>query len=171
MKNAPLETKRLLFRRMTEDDWEEVAAMLQDERVMAAWEHAFTDDEVTEWIQKQERCYLEDKLGYLLAVEKATGRVVGQMGLHLCIVNQEQVVEVCYMLKHDCFGQGFAFEGAKALIAYAKHSLGVDSVYALIKYNNFPSIAVAERLGMKKIGSLMKVYRGKEMEHGIYVIS
>ena len=41
-----VESQRLGLRPMTEDDFDSLCVFLQDAEVMAAWEHAFSDDEV-----------------------------------------------------------------------------------------------------------------------------
>lgn len=52
-----IETKRCCVRPMTLADQEAIARILQDPIVMTAYEHAFSDDEVSEWINKQLRRY------------------------------------------------------------------------------------------------------------------
>ncbi|MFQ8599545.1 MAG: GNAT family N-acetyltransferase [Oscillospiraceae bacterium] len=40
-----LQTERLLLRRLTEDDWEDLCEILQDAETMYAYEHAFSERE------------------------------------------------------------------------------------------------------------------------------
>ena len=46
-----LETERLYLRKMTYDDLDSLRAILCDPEVMYAYEHAFDDDEVNEWLE------------------------------------------------------------------------------------------------------------------------
>ena len=48
-----LETRRLFLREMTENDWDDLCEILRDKDVMHAYEHAFSDKEVREWLDKQ----------------------------------------------------------------------------------------------------------------------
>ena len=48
-----LETRRLFLREMTENDWDDLCEILRDKDVMYAYEHAFSDKEVREWLDKQ----------------------------------------------------------------------------------------------------------------------
>ncbi len=48
-----LETERLLLRELTPEDFDAVAAMLRNPRVMRAWERTFSDDEIRSWIERQ----------------------------------------------------------------------------------------------------------------------
>ena len=50
-----IESKRLMLRKMTQDDFDAIAEMLRDAAVMYAWEHTFDDEGIREWIRRQ-RC-------------------------------------------------------------------------------------------------------------------
>ncbi|SDG58887.1 Acetyltransferase (GNAT) domain-containing protein [Desulfosporosinus hippei DSM 8344] len=90
------------------------------------------------------------------------------MGLHRCEFNQQSIFEVCYMLKHRYWHFGYALEGVRALTNYAFREISLPEVYAQIKTNNAPSIAVAESAGFEKKTTFIKHYNGKNMEHFLY---
>lgn len=48
-----LETKRLYLREMQQSDFLDLCEILQDKEVMYAYEGAFNDIEVQEWLDKQ----------------------------------------------------------------------------------------------------------------------
>lgn len=48
-----LETTRLYLREMGQSDYDSLCRMLQDEEVMYAHEHAFSDEEAHEWLDRQ----------------------------------------------------------------------------------------------------------------------
>ncbi len=48
-----LETERLYLRKMDQADLESLRKILQDEDTMYAYEGAFSDDEVQEWLDRQ----------------------------------------------------------------------------------------------------------------------
>ena len=48
-----LETERLYLREMNEDDFAALCKILQDEEAMYAYEGAFSDAEVQEWLDRQ----------------------------------------------------------------------------------------------------------------------
>ena len=54
-----LETERLRMREMTMADFGAICRIMQDAETMYAYEGAFTDGEVSEWIQRQESRYRE----------------------------------------------------------------------------------------------------------------
>lgn len=47
-----LETKRLILREINEHDFEDIREILQNSKVMYAYEHDFTDEDVHEWIDR-----------------------------------------------------------------------------------------------------------------------
>ena len=48
-----LSTERLYLREMEPSDFEALCAMLQDKEVMYAYEHAFSDEEAWDWLNRQ----------------------------------------------------------------------------------------------------------------------
>lgn len=62
-----IESKRLYIRKMNHNDFKEISKMLQDVEVMYAWEHAFSNEEVIEWIDKNIQRYEDDGYGYFVA--------------------------------------------------------------------------------------------------------
>ena len=164
-----LETDRLTLRKMNGRDYKEVRVMLADPEVMYAWEQVFTTKrEVMDWIIRQMRRYNKDLVGYFAAIDRETGEMVGQIGLMWNDIQGKRCLEVGYILKKSCWGNGYAAEGAKACIEYGLSLFGIDAVYATIRPENAPSIAVAERIGMTPVGEYNKKYNGKSMNHQIY---
>ena len=73
-----LETERLYLRKMDHGDIEALCEILQDEEVMYAYEHAFSDEEVRQWLEKQLTRYKNDGFGLWAVILKATGSMIGQ---------------------------------------------------------------------------------------------
>ena len=48
-----LETERLILREMDQEDFSDLAQMLQNPRVMVAYEHDFSDEDVQRWLDRQ----------------------------------------------------------------------------------------------------------------------
>jgi len=166
-----LETPRLILRRMGEQDFGELSAMLRDERVMWAWEVPFREEDVREWLDKVLALYERCGLGYFLAVEKADGCVVGQMGLLPCRVQERERHEIAYILRRDRWGKGYAREAAAALAQHAFQVLHLPDVIFEIRPQNLSSRRVAESLGAKITSSFVKHYRGVHMPHLIYELT
>lgn len=163
-----LETKRLWLRLMGQDDFPELCQILQDPDVMYAYEHAFSEEEVKQWLERQMRRYETDGFGLWAVIQKETGEMIGQAGLTLQDWDGAAVVEVGYLLKKDAWHQGYATEAAVACKEYAFDTLGCSQVYSMIRENKRASQRVAERNGMKPVGTLTKHYYGMDMPHIVY---
>lgn len=166
-----LETERVYLRQLTQADYEALSTLLQDEEVMYAYEHAFTPEEVQEWLDKQLKRYLEDGIGLWAIISKETGEFLGQAGLTWQETDQERELEVGYLLKKEYWHQGYATEAAKACKEYAFYVLGQNRVSAIIRENNLASQQVAQRLGMTPERQFVKHYYGMDMVHIIYSIT
>lgn len=164
-----LQTRRLTLRELVKEDVDALRPILQDPLVMYAWEHAFTDAEIRDWIETNRARYQTDGCGYWAAQEPETGRVAGMLGLLMEEVAGERRLGIGYLLRRDCWGIGYATEGARALLDEAFQKRNASEVIAEIRPENMPSRRVAERLGMRVEGELVKRYRGKAMPHLIYV--
>ena len=166
-----IETERLILRKMDNGDYSALCKILQDEDVMYAYEHAFSDDEVDEWLKKQLVRYETDGIGLWAVVLKENGEVIGQCGLTKQLWWGENVVELGYLFRKDFWHKGYATEAAVACKDYAFNRLGEKRVYSIIRDLNLPSRRVALRNGMKVCGVQVKHYYGIDMPHLIYCIS
>jgi ribosomal-protein-alanine N-acetyltransferase len=166
--NIILQSERLLFRKITYQDFDDLSEMLTNPKVMHAWEHTFSQKQINDWIDKQLEYYHHDKIGYFAVIAKENSEFIGQMGLHWSEMNGMRLLEVCYMLKQKYWHKGYALEGTEVLINYAFTTLDVNKIYAFIRSNNLSSVKVAAKAGMKNEGSFIRHYNGIDMEHFIY---
>ena len=160
-----LETKRLLLRKMNESDFDALCKILCDEETMYAYEGAFSDQEVGEWLDRQLSRYREFGFGLWAVVLKETGEVIGQCGLTMQPWKNDEVLEIGYLFQRNFWHNGFATEAAIACKKYAFEVLKADEVCSIIRDTNIPSQKVAERNGMTKKDAWTKHYRGVDMPH------
>jgi len=165
-----LETPRLLLRRLSAADFSALCKILQDPEVMYAYEHAFSDQEVLDWLNKQQRRYHEDSFGLWAVLLKETEALIGQCGITLQAYEGRMVPEIGYLFRKDCWHRGYATEAASACREYAFATLNLPEVYAIIRDSNFPSQRVARRLGMQPCGRLLKHYYGMDMPHLVFSV-
>lgn len=165
-----LETQRLVLRELTESDWDSLCEILQDEEVMYAYEHAFSDQEVREWLDRQLARYEEygRRFGLCAAVLKETGEMIGQAGLTMQDCDGEQLLEIGYLLKKRHWHHGYATEAAIACKKYAFEELNEPRVYSIIRDSNTASQNVAIRNGMKPVKNFVKHYYGVDMPHLVF---
>lgn len=162
-----IETSRLILREMSAADLDFVAAMMADPEVMRFWPRPLTREGAGEWVRRQTGRYARDGYGYWLALEKATGRPVGQAGLLAQEVEGVREVGLGYIIHRPYWRRGFAAEAAGAARDHAFGALGEGRVIALIRPENTPSRGVARKLGMEAEGST--THAG--FEHLVYAAS
>ena len=161
------ETERLVFREMVQDDFADLAEMLQDPQVMYAYEHDFSDLDVQQWLDRQIRRYRDYGFGLWAVITKAGGIMVGQAGLTMQPYRNTEVLEI---VKEKFWHNGYALEAAKSLAKYAFDKLNLQEIILEIRPENTASRKVAERLNAHITGSFTKNVKGKEMYHLIYTL-
>lgn len=165
-----LETKRLYLRKLTQDDLGPLCKILQDAEVMYAYEHAFSDEEVQEWLNRQVERYNQYGFGLWAVCLKENDEMIGQCGLTIQSCFNREVLEIGYLFQKKYWHRGYATEAAIACKKYAFEVLNADEVYSIIRDNNFASQMVAERNEMAVCGSFTKHYYGMDMPHLVYSV-
>ena len=85
------------------------------------------------------------------------GPVIGECGFR----SYDDGIELFYSLARPHWGQGLAYEGSQAALAYAWSSTPFDRVYARIDAPNEASIRLVRRLGFAYVSSAggMEIYK------------
>lgn len=164
-----LETDRLYLREMNQDDFLSLCRILQDDETMYAYEGAFSDAEVQEWLDRQISRYQKWNFGLWAVILKETDEMIGQCGLTMQPWKDEEVLEIGYLFERLYWHKGYATEAAKACKKYAFEILNADEVCSIIRNTNNASQQVAIRNGMIVKDSWTKHYRGVDMPHYRYV--
>lgn len=164
------ETERLYFREMNQSDFESLCRILQDEETMYAYEGAFSNVEVQEWLDRQISRYEKWGYGLWAVILKETDTMIGQCGLTMQPWKDSEVLEIGYLFERQYWHQGYATEAAIACKEYAFHSLNAEEVCSIIRDTNIASQKVALRNGMIMTDTWTKHYRGIDMPHFRYVV-
>ena len=167
--NMILETERLYMREMSQSDFGAICKILQDEETMYAYEGAFSDSEVREWIDRQISRYRRWGYGLWAVCLKETGELAGQCGLTMQQWKDREVLEIGYLFRREYWHKGYATESARACREYAFETLGADEVCSIIRDTNAASQKVALRNGMSAADMWTKHYRGVDMPHIRYI--
>ena len=162
------ETDRLILRKLNKSDFDNLCRILKDENVMYAYEHAFSDKEVTDWLNRQLMRYERDGIGLWAVILKENGQMIGQCGLTYQDCDGETLLEVGYLFEKEYWHHGYATEAAIACKEYAFYNMGENIVYSIIRDNNIASQKVAIRNGMRPIKTMVKHYYGMDMPHIVY---
>jgi RimJ/RimL family protein N-acetyltransferase len=163
---AVIRSERLRLRRLEPADFDELYAMFRDPLVMRYYPALKDHAETQAWLDRVYDAY--EKYGYgLFAVERESdGAFLGQCGLMQQRVEGETLVEIGYLFKSKHWHRGYAAESAIGCRAYGFDVLRLPKLISLIRPENAPSRAVAERAGM----AVARTTTWKGIEHFIYAI-
>ncbi len=165
-----VETDRLILRELCENDLEDLSEILQDSTTMKYYEHAFSNEEVLDWYNRQIERYRKDGFGLWAVVLKDNGKMIGQIGLTVQVVEDVSEIEIGYLLNKRFWHKGYAIEAAEICKNYAFNVLKLPRVVSMIRDTNLPSRRVAEKNGMKIEKEFTKHYYGMDMQHILYVL-
>lgn len=165
-----LETERLVMREMTHADLPSLCEIMKDENTMYAYEGAFSDAEVQEWLERQILRYQKWNFGLWAVVLKETGKMIGQCGLTMQPWKDDEVLEIGYLFNRNYWHKGYATEAAAACKRYAFDVLKAEEVCSIIRDTNIRSQNVALRNGMTLTDKWTKHYRGVDMPHYRFVV-
>ena len=142
-----LTTDRLLLRGFEERDLDEYAAMMADPAVVEFLSDKKPLSRGDAWRQMAMVLGHWTLRGFgLWAVEERdTGRLLGRIGCHQ--PEGWPGFEVGYTLGRPFWGRGFATEGARAALQYARTVLRREEILSVIRPANAGSIRVATALG------------------------
>ena len=157
-----LETLRLRLRPHAVRDFDDVAAMWGDPRVMLhVGGRVATAQE--SWARLLRYAGLWPLLGYgyWAVEEKVSGRFVGDVGLadfHRDMTPPLGAPEAGWVLAAWAHGRGMATEAATAALAWADAHVASAFTVCIVDVGNAPSIRVAAKCGYAAIGRTM--YQG-----------
>ena len=133
---------------MTDDDLEDMAAMLADPAVMKFYPRPKNREEAQAWINWNKSNYVEHGHG-LWIIETKAGEFAGDCGLTWQVVNGRPELEVGYHVRAELQGRGYATEAATACRDFARDVLGAGHLVAIIHPDNRASRRVAEKIGLE----------------------
>ena len=160
-----LETSRLTLEEIQDDRFEELAALLANERVHRFFPKTLNRTESRDFLEKVQKRQEEEGLSFWAVIRKEDERFLGICGLLKQVVEGEEEIEVGYRIDDTFWGKGYGTEAAAGCMAYAKEKLGLSSLISLILPINKQSIRVAEKNGLQVEkeamfhGQLHRVYR------------
>ena len=169
-----IETERLLLRKCTTDDVDEVFNIYSnesDEYCYTHIPHPYMRKDAIEFIERSIKVVEEGKELRLLIVDKETDKILGELvGKHLD--DENDCVEVGYSLGKDSRNKGIITEAARVLIDYLFKSCGINRVQLLCSTENIASQKVMQKLGAVHEGVCREAskLRGRYHDEHMYSI-
>lgn len=144
-----LTTNRLLLRRWRDDDLDEWAAMNADPEVREFFPGLLTREQAAASLRRFRDDLTARGWGWWAVEVSATGRFIGMAGLDPVDPGLPfSGVEAGWRLARSAWGQGYATEAARAVLAYGFETLRLREILAVAVAGNVRSHAVMRRLGM-----------------------
>ncbi len=146
-----IESARIQFEPVDEKYFHEWLEFFKDPESFRHWkqDRQVPEEECTQWFGNQLRRYHEDRGGMNALVEKSSGKLIGNCGLLVQMVDGTKELEIGYSLLSSFRGKGYALEAASACRDFAFQNSFSDSLISIISLSNTPSANVAVRNGMK----------------------
>jgi ribosomal-protein-alanine N-acetyltransferase len=111
--------------------------------------------EIEEWVKQLQENWADGRgFSWILEI-RDSGGVVGQVTLSAV---GDAVWAMAFWTHPDCWGYGYATEGAGRLLAFGFEELGAEKIWAGAGTWNEGSIRVLEKLGMEYTGENPKGY-------------
>ena len=154
-----METDRLIIRKFSTDDWEDLYEYLSDQEVVKYEPY----DTFTQEACKQEANRRSGDENFWAVCLKDTDKLIG----NIYLVKQDfDTWELGYVFNSNFHGNGYATEAAKALMNTAFRENSARRITAMCNPLNTPSWKVLERLGMRREGHLIKNIYFKKDDSG-----
>ena len=168
-----LSTERLLLRRMTMKDAQDVFEYSRDPEVArhVLWSAQKHISEAKDYIRYMTKRYRDDLPSSWGIIDKASGRLVGTIG-YMAFSEENASVEVGYSLARWLWGKGLMTEALRAVIDYTFDAMDVNRIEAQHEIDNPSSGRVMEKCGMVKEGVLrQRLYnKGEFKDVALYSI-
>ena len=143
-----LETERLIIRYFEENDDNDLYEYMSKEEVVKYEPYeAFTYEQAKEEAKRR----ITDHNFFAVALK--SGKVIGNLYF---AKGEFDTWEIGYVFNNSYWGQGYATEAVKALLAKAFGEWNVRRVIAMCNPENESSWKLMERVGMRKEGHLKK---------------
>lgn len=153
-----METERLVLRRPGDGDLGQFLAYLNDPLVARyqSWE-SYTEKGAREVIERQKGVEPGTPgQWFTFAAElKETGHMIGHIALSVKADDPRQA-EIGFTFARAQQGRGLAREATEAVLDYAFGVLGLHRVLAVADCENARSVALLERLGMRREGHFIE---------------
>ena len=142
---SSLETKRLMIRQFTQEDFDNIVSFMKDvkstnfNRLFKTIIDSYQSKEVV--------------ISYALIL-KSNGVFLGFCGLFTLEDNMQ--MECYYFLRPEHWGNGYVIESLRKIFEYAFSEPELDKIVAYIDQGNTRGWKVAERSGMKYMGNILR---------------
>jgi ribosomal-protein-alanine N-acetyltransferase len=160
MRGTILRTERLLLRPFKEDDVEAALNYRDDEAFARFLPHIpqpFTRADAERFVTANMEEPWEKFATFAIELD---GRLIGTVNLDIDV--DKQIAMVGYAISRERWGEGIAFEAARAVISWGFPTFGLAKIWAATDARHQRSRRVMEKLGMQHEGTLRAHSLGRD---------
>ena len=162
-----METKRLLFRKIEQSDFDNLKNIISDPETMKFYPKPYDDNGVQRWIDWCLACYEKRGFGLFAIILKDGNIFIGDCGITLQNINGKEVFEIGYHINKKYWNKGYASEASQFMKDYFFTNTLYTEVYSYMNKLNYQSRRVAEKNGM----TLIEEYIEDDVLHTVYKIT
>ena len=144
-----METKRLILRNLTMEDFDALHEILSDPETMRHYSAPFSEERTRAWITWNMNNYKTLGFGLWGVVLRETGELIGDCGISMQNIRGKMLPEIGYHIHKDHQRRGYATEAARACMEFVFEHTAFHAVYSYMKYTNAASYGVALKNGMR----------------------
>ncbi|MDI7743123.1 GNAT family protein [Lysinibacillus fusiformis] len=167
-----LETERLILRKVTVDDAEDMFSYASNEEVTkyVTWNPHKTLTDTKEFINLIISKYESSQVAPWGIEYKANGKFIGTIDFVWWQPNHK-IAEIGYVISQDYWGKGFTTEAAKEIMKFGFTNMDLVRIQARCFLENIGSARVMEKAGMSFEGIIRKGMYVKEQHQDLKMYS
>lgn len=162
-----IETKRLILREYTLDDFDKLYEILSDPITMKHYPKPYDAKGTKRWINWNLDNYQKYNFGLWAIILKDTGIFIGDCGLTIQNIDGELLPEIGYHIDKLYWQNGYGKEAAIAVRDWAFNNTKYNALYSYMTTTNVASYSTAKSIGMKRI----KEYKDENENLYVYCIT
>lgn len=146
-------SERLGFRNWDLADVEEMFEINSDPKVMEFFPSLQSRDQTFDFIKRMIRQFDNTGFCYFAVETLLDNEFIGFIGLseQTFLGDLTPCIDIGWRIKSTEWNKGYATEGAKRCLAYAKDDLKIDEIYSIAPKANEKSEHIMIKIGMKKL--------------------
>lgn len=171
--NLPtLTTPRLMLRKMSLDDAEDLFSYASDPEVtfFTSWEPHQSVDDSRAFLQQVVDAYAAGEVRSWAVVHRDDERMIGTAGF-LFWDHVADRAEIGYALSRDYWGTGLMTEAVKRVVRFGFEEMRLNRIEARVDALNLPSARVLQKCGFQHEGTLREQYVRYGQRHDMMYLS
>lgn len=146
-----IQTKRLILREYTMEDFDALCEIITDAETMKYYLKPYDRLGVQRWLEWSFNNYKMHGFGLWAMELKETGEFIGDCGLTMQSIDGELLPEIGYHINKQHWRNGYAKEAACAVRDWAFENTKFEALYSYMNVKNIASSSTASSVGMTRV--------------------